>query len=440
MNKYNYQSCRRDKNGNFVNINCKIKYNLDKENADTVTNVINLPIIDNKYNKPIQQIEPLKPEPLPKKISFPPIKEPPTLDPTLPNKKKVPFITKEQIKPSIPSFPSPPINPPIQNPDKLPFTTKEQIKIDYKAIENLKKKVIINNEENSNNDNNVAAVVSSGIGAGIAGGIASQSSTIANLASGYAPLATTEIELGVLGAETGALASDIALGTETGIELAGIGETSALLGEGALAGAEIAGAVGAAEAAALPFDALTFGIAGLVAGGVAAGSVAIANALSHKEIIDKTPRTTQLTNSQIQDYIQKLKEKNGSQEAINLLENSLNGRKQLYSVYDGEKTQLVDKLNAKELNDAYKAYKNDKTIFKNANSNILSLKGINPDVINGDDLEIHQFFNQSLNQREKDNILTEYFKNNDRTDKRQLEMQKPVDGLKRPDNVPVATS
>ena len=181
-------------------------------------------------------------------------------------------------------------------------------------------------------------------------------------------------------------------------------------------------------------------MAGLVAGGVAAGSVAIANAFNHKEIIDKTPRTTQLTNSQIQDYITKLKQNNGNPEAINLLENSLNGRKQLYNFYDGEKTQLVDKLNAKELNDAYKMYKNDKTIFKNANSNILNLKGINPDVINGDDLEIHQFFNQSLNQREKDNILTEYFKNNDRTDKRQLEMQKPVDGLKRPDNAPVATS
>ena len=436
MNKFNYKGCARDKNGNFVNINCKIKYNLDKDD-DTITNVINLPITDN--NKPIQQNEPVKPEKIERKIYFPPIPSAtPTPLPTPTDKKKVPFISKEQIKPSIPSFPSPPINPPKQNTDKLPFVTPEQIKIDYKAIENnLKKKVIIN--EDSNNDNNVAATIGAGVGGGALGGIASQSSTIANLASGYAPIATTEgLELTTLGVETGALASDIALGTETGIELAGIGESSALLA-GAETGAEIAGAVGAAEAAALPFDAFTFGLAGLVAGGVAAGSVAIANAFNHKEI-DKTPKTIQLTNSQIQDYITKLKEKNGNPEAINLLENSLNGRKQLYSVYDGEKTQLVDKLNAKELNDAYKMYKNDKTIFKDANPNILSLKGINPNVIKGDDLDYFEFFNPNLSLAQKDAYITEYFKNNDRTDKRQLEMQKPVDGLKRPDNVPVATS
>ena len=319
MNKFNYQGCRRDKNGNFVNINCRVKYNLDKENADTVTNVVNLPIIDNKYNKPIQQIEPIQPEKIERKVSFSPIsnKDPTPLNPTPTNKKKVPFIHPEQLKPSIPSFPPPPINPPIQNPNKLPFTAPSQIKIDYKAIENnLKKKVIINNEEDNNNDNNVVPVVSAGIGGGAIGGIASQSGAISNLASGYAPIATTEgLELGALGAlgaetglaETGALA-ETALGT--GIELGEIGalETIPLLGEGALAGAELAGAVGAAEAAALPFDFATFGLAGLLAGGVAAGSVAIANAFNHKEI-DKTPKTTQLSNSQIQDYITKLKEK-----------------------------------------------------------------------------------------------------------------------------------
>ena len=82
------------------------------------------------------------------------------------------------------------------------------------------------------------------------------------------------------------------------------------------------------------------------------------------------------------------------------------------------KKNKILQLNTNELINAYKVYQNNENVFKDANPNILALKGLNPDVIKGGDLDYFQFYNPHLSLPQKDAFITEYGKLNDiRTDK-----------------------
>jgi len=53
-------------------------------------------------------------------------------------------------------------------------------------------------------------------------------------------------------------------------------------------------------------------------------------------------------------------------------------------------------------------------MYKDVNPDILKIKGINPEVLKSDTaVDISQFWNSNLQHQTKDNILTEYYKNQD---------------------------